>query len=120
MSVLRRRATPTTCESSASGFAFGSSARRWSLMSANILDSSAGSSACGSRGGALAHPAQTSASSAATTGFMRLLHDLEQAGGAHAGADAHRHHAVLGLAPAAFNKKVAGHAGARHTVGMPD
>src|SRR6185295_6688754 len=46
--------------------------------------------------------------------------DLEQARAALAAADAHRDHAPLGLAPAAFLQDVAGEARARHAEGMAD
>src|SRR5437899_11793129 len=49
-----------------------------------------------------------------------LLIDLEQAGAALAAADAHGHHAPLGLAPAAFLEDVAGQTRAGHAEGMTD
>src|SRR5262245_29141709 len=49
-----------------------------------------------------------------------LLHDLEQAGSAHAAADAHGDDHVLGPAPAAFDQDVAGAARAGHAEGMAD
>src|SRR5690349_23043410 len=50
----------------------------------------------------------------------RLLHDLEQAGGTHAAADAHRHDDVLGLAATALDQRVAGAARAGHAERMAD
>src|SRR5689334_20320441 len=49
-----------------------------------------------------------------------LLQHLEQAGGAHAAADAHGDDGILRLAAAAFDQRVAGQARARHAVGMAD
>src|SRR5262245_12872393 len=49
-----------------------------------------------------------------------LLHDLEQAGSAHAAADAHGDDHVLGLAAAAFDQDMAGAARAGHAEGMAD
>src|SRR3954470_7220790 len=46
--------------------------------------------------------------------------DLEQAGGAHAAADAHRDDAVLGAAPLALEQDVAGHPGAGHPIRVAD
>src|SRR5690606_33036681 len=46
--------------------------------------------------------------------------NLEQAGGAHAAADAHRDDDVLRLAPLAFHQDVAGQAGTGHAEGMAD
>src|ERR1700693_6137116 len=46
--------------------------------------------------------------------------DLEQAGGAHAAADAHGDDAVFRAAALALDQDVAGHAGTRHAVGMAD
>src|SRR5689334_4054928 len=46
--------------------------------------------------------------------------DLEQAGAALAAADAHRHHAPLGLAARAFLQQMAGETGAGHAEGMAD
>ena len=45
---------------------------------------------------------------------------LEQAGRAHAAADAHGDHAQLGAAAAALDQEMAGHARARHAIGMAD
>jgi len=45
---------------------------------------------------------------------------FEQAGGAHAAADAHRHHDVAGPAAASFEECVSDHACARHSVGVAD
>src|SRR5258708_34737995 len=47
-----------------------------------------------------------------------LVHHLEQAGGAHAAADAHRDDDVLGLAATALDQGVAGAARAGHAEGM--
>src|SRR5262245_13617308 len=49
-----------------------------------------------------------------------LLHDLKQAGGAHAAADAHGDDHVLGLAAAAFDQDMPGAARAGHAEGMAD
>src|SRR3974390_1577592 len=46
--------------------------------------------------------------------------DLEQAGAALAAADAHGHHAPLGLAAVAFLQDVAGEPRAGHAAGMAD
>src|SRR6266481_7505093 len=46
--------------------------------------------------------------------------DFKQAGAALAAADAHRHHAPLGLAPAALLQDVAGEPRAGHPEGMAD
>src|SRR5882757_8065178 len=51
---------------------------------------------------------------------MPSIHHLEQAGRAHAAADAHRHHDVLGLAAAALDQSMAGAARAGHAEGMAD
>src|SRR5215813_2418635 len=51
---------------------------------------------------------------------FRSMDDFEQAGGAHAATDAHGHHAVFGLAPAALDQEVAGQARSGHTIGMAD
>src|SRR5579862_9552488 len=51
---------------------------------------------------------------------VALLHDLEEARGAHAAADAHGHDDVLGLAPAALDEDMAGAARAGHAEGMAD
>ena len=48
------------------------------------------------------------------------LVDFEQAGGAHAAADAHRDDARLDAAPRPSMQRVAGHARAGHAVGMAD
>src|SRR5580704_7792553 len=48
------------------------------------------------------------------------LMNLEQSGGAHAAADAHGDDGALGLAPAAFDQDMAGHARAAHAIGMAD
>src|SRR4029079_11354337 len=48
------------------------------------------------------------------------VHDLEQAGRAHAAADAHGDDHVLGLAAAALDQGVPGAAGAGHAEGMAD
>src|SRR6476620_398929 len=50
---------------------------------------------------------------------LRLMY-LEQAGSAHAAADAHGDDGVFGAAAAAFDQHVAGHARAAHAVGMAD
>src|SRR5258708_38376029 len=47
-----------------------------------------------------------------------LVNDFEQAGGAHATADAHGDDSILRLAAAAFDQRVAGQARAGHAVGM--
>src|SRR5262249_48724698 len=49
-----------------------------------------------------------------------LLIDLERAGATLAATDARRHHAPLGLAPAAFLQGVDGGPGAGHAEGMAD
>src|SRR3954468_18523771 len=49
-----------------------------------------------------------------------LLQHLEQAGRAHAAADAHRDHGIFRLAATALDQRVAGEACARHAVGMAD
>src|SRR5215813_5667993 len=51
---------------------------------------------------------------------FRSVDDFEQAGGAHAATDAHGHHAVSGLAPAALDQEMAGEPRASHTIGMAD
>src|SRR5437899_346973 len=51
---------------------------------------------------------------------FRSMHDLEQAGRAHAAADAHGDDDVLGLAPAALDQGVAGAARAGHAERMAD
>src|SRR5215470_3244761 len=51
---------------------------------------------------------------------FRSVDDFEQASGAHAATDAHGHHTVFGLAPAALDQKVAGQARPSHTIGMAD
>src|SRR5688500_15016237 len=45
---------------------------------------------------------------------------LKQSGGAHAAADAHRHHLQLCAAALAFDQRVPGQAGARHAVRVPE
>src|SRR5215813_2250750 len=51
---------------------------------------------------------------------FRSVDDFEQAGGAHAATDAHGHHAVSGLAPAALDQEMAGEPRPSHTIGMAD
>ena len=50
----------------------------------------------------------------------RALCDLEQAGRAHAAADAHRADNEPGAAPLPFDQRVPDHARPRHAVGMAD
>src|SRR5437879_9550252 len=51
---------------------------------------------------------------------LSLLRHLEEAGGAHAAADAHRADDELGAAPFPLDQRVADHAGARHAIGVAD
>src|ERR1700742_471231 len=52
--------------------------------------------------------------------ISRTSRDFEQAGGAHAAADAHGDDDVTHLAPFALDERVPDHARAAHAVGVPD
>src|SRR5271156_5064617 len=69
-----------------------------------------------SRSAAMFRRAAGDASNAAESSAI----DFEQAGAALAAADAHRHHAPLGLAPTTFLQDVAGQPRAGHSEGMAD
>src|SRR6266852_164098 len=49
---------------------------------------------------------------------LHLMDDFEQACGAHAATDAHRHNRVFRLAPAALDQGVARQTGSGHAIGM--
>src|SRR6185312_6394198 len=109
MSALRRRAMPTSSESSTSGCAFGLSLSRCSSISVLMRDSSADicvtGSGGGGGGGVLTQAARTSdrpANKMLRRFTVNLLQNLEQTGCTHAAADAHRYDAKLRLAAAAF------------------
>src|SRR5579863_10223574 len=109
MSLARARAILESSGSIAKGRAVGSSLCRSSSTSAAIRVSSAPICVLGSGGGGPgggpggAEMAQAeSASAAKRKNAARIIsarNDLEQAGCAHAAADAHGHHAQFGPAP---------------------
>src|SRR5471032_2596694 len=125
MSVARWRAIALSSESMTRNFAAGSMRERSSAIKTAMRSSSAGIKVLGSGGGGrmtsstLAHPAHNR-SSRDTARMRMLLQDLEQACGAHAAADAHRHDAELRFAPPPFQQQMTGHACARHAIGMAD
>src|SRR5579871_1520112 len=126
MSAARWRAIWPSSGSIIRDFAAGSRRERSSAIRTAMRSSSAGIKVLGSGGGGCSHtswilaqPAHRKSNNESATRRM-LLQDLEQACGAHATADAHRHHAELGLAAPSFQQQMAGHARARHAVGMAD
>src|SRR6185312_3613193 len=121
MSAERSRAIWPSSGSMASGLAWTSSFSRSSSTRRAMRCSSAGMRSAGS--GSEVQPESTQRLRKRTRmrmALMALVRELDQPGSAHAAADAHRHHAVFGLAPLTFEQDVAGHARARHAIGMAD
>src|SRR6185295_8565307 len=120
MSAARWRAIAPNSGSITRNFAAGSMRERSSAMSTAMRCSSAGIKLAGSGGGAASKLAQPARQKHRRESAMlrMLLQYFEQARGPHAAADAHRHHAELGLAPPALEQQMAGHARARHAIRM--
>src|SRR5579871_3988399 len=114
----------STCSALAPGSIFNRSSSTTVAMRAaraGIWVSGSGGAGGGVENPSSAQPASAKIAKARMTGrSMWSGQDLEQTGRAHAAADAHGGHAIFCLATAAFDEQMAGHARARHAIGVAD